>query len=101
MHQFISGTFDDAATANKVVDEIMAMDYPLDRITIIMSTQTRNRSWTRPAVPSTLVPSKVTARYGPVGRIGCSQARCKTWLRVRLRSSGDRSLTAEDSSPRP
>jgi hypothetical protein len=48
MHQFISGTFDDAATANKVVDNIMAMDYPLDRITIIMSTQTRNRFWSQP-----------------------------------------------------
>jgi hypothetical protein len=48
MHQFISGTFDDAATANKVVDDIMAMDYPLDRITIIMSTQTRNRFWSQP-----------------------------------------------------
>jgi len=48
MHQFISGTFDDAATANKVVDDIMAMDYPLDQITIIMSTQTRNRLWSQP-----------------------------------------------------
>ncbi len=47
MHQFISGTFDDADKANKAVDDIMAMDYPRERITIIMSAQTRNRFWSR------------------------------------------------------
>jgi len=48
MHQFISGTFDEAATANKAVDEIIALDYPPERITIIMSKLTRNRFWSQP-----------------------------------------------------
>lgn len=48
MHQFISGTFDDADKANKTVDDIMALNYPCERITIIMSAQTRNRFWSRP-----------------------------------------------------
>jgi hypothetical protein len=43
MNQFISGTFDDAASANKAVNDIVGLDYPSDRITIIMSSQTRYR----------------------------------------------------------
>jgi hypothetical protein len=41
----ISGTFDDAVPANRAVDDIIALDYPRDRITIIMSIQTRKRFW--------------------------------------------------------
>jgi hypothetical protein len=45
MTQFISGTFYDAQTANKAVNDIVALDYPRERITIIMSSQTRYRFW--------------------------------------------------------
>jgi hypothetical protein len=45
MTQFTSGTFYDAQTANKAVNAIIAMDYPRDRINVILSEQTRRRFW--------------------------------------------------------
>lgn len=45
MNQFTSGIFYDALTANKAVNAILAMDYPRDRINVILSSQTRRRFW--------------------------------------------------------
>lgn len=69
MYQFISGTFDDAEAANQAVDDILALDYPLDRITIVMNAQTRDRLWRRRAPDADQGES---ATSGPVvGQVSC------------------------------
>jgi hypothetical protein len=45
MAQLTTGTFYDAQTANRAVNAIIAMDYPRDRINVILSRQTRQRFW--------------------------------------------------------
>jgi small-conductance mechanosensitive channel len=45
MTHLTTGTFYDAQTANKAVNAIIAMDYPRDRINVILSRQTRQRFW--------------------------------------------------------